>query len=345
MERKFTDEEIWIAKSVDLTKVAESLGYTPKRIGHHYTLEEMDSIRIYDKRGWYRWSRQYDMGENGGSQIDFLRVFAGMSVKEAISWLLDFAGYRRMEPGIKDHSPPELKNQIDRSERMIVKEFVLPPLARSNLCLYSYLQDERCLSRKVINYFVKSGLIYESSPHHNIVFKGNDAAGVTRFASMRGTNDREGNVFKCDVAGNDKHYGFNVVHKESREVVVFEAAIDLMSYMDMYDDFETNMLALGMLTDAPLQTFLRENPNIEQIRFCLDNDKPGREAAKHLTEKYARLGYETEDCPPPEKYKDYNEWLVSVKHELTHRNAGQTKDPRQEEAEENRICDNKVIAK
>ena len=48
MERKFTDEEIWIAKSVDLTKVAESLGYTPKRIGHHYTLEEMDSIRIYD---------------------------------------------------------------------------------------------------------------------------------------------------------------------------------------------------------------------------------------------------------------------------------------------------------
>lgn len=172
----------------------------------------------------------------------------------------------------------------------------------------------------MINYFVKSRLIYESSPHHNIVFKGNDAAGVTRFASMRGTNDREGNVFKCDVAGNDKHYGFNVVHKESREVVVFEAVIDLMSYMDMYDDFETNMLALGMLTDAPLQTFLRENPNIEQIRFCLDNDRPGREAAKHLTEKYASLGYETEDCPPPEKYKDYNEWLVSVKRALEREN-------------------------
>ena len=84
----------------------------------------------------------------------------------------------------------------------------------------------------------------------------------------------------------------------------------------MYDDFETNMLALGMLTDAPLQTFLRENPSIEQIRFCLDNDKPGREAAKHLTERYARLGYETEDCPPPEKYKDYNEWLVGANHEL-----------------------------
>lgn len=320
MGRKFTDEEIWIAKSVDLTKVAESLGYTPKRIGRHYTLEEMDSIRIYDKRGWYRWSRQYDRGKNGGSQIDFLRVFAGMSVREAIRWLLDFAGYRRIESDVNDNHLSELKNQIDQSGQMVEKEFVLPPLAKSNLCLYSYLHDKRCLSRKVINYFVKSGLIYESSPYHNIVFKGNDAAGVTRFASMRGTNDREGNVFKCDVAGNDKHYGFNVAHKESGELSVFEAAIDLMSYMDMYDDFETNMLALGMLSDAPLQTFLRENLNIEQIRFCLDNDKPGREAAKLLTEKYARLGYATEDCPPPARYKDYNEWLVGVKRSLEREN-------------------------
>lgn len=316
MERKFTDEEIRIAKSVDLTKVAESLGYTPKRIGRHYTLKEMDSIRIYDRRGWYRWSRQYDFGENGGSQIDFLRVFAGMSVREAISWLLDFAGYRRMEPGIADQTSPELKNQISHPDQTAAKDFVLPPLAKSNLCLYSYLQDERCLSRKVINYFVKSGLIYESSPCHNIVFRGNDADGTTRFASMRGTNDREGSVFKCDVAGNDKHYGFNVVHKESSELVVFEAAIDLMSYMDMYDDFETNMLALGMLSDAPLQTFLGENPHISKIRFCLDNDGPGRRAAEALTQKYRELGYGTEDCPPPAGYKDYNEWLVSTKRAL-----------------------------
>lgn len=46
----------------------------------------MDSIRIYNKSHWFRWSRQYEKGENGGSQIDFLRVFAGMdiTVKEAV---------------------------------------------------------------------------------------------------------------------------------------------------------------------------------------------------------------------------------------------------------------------
>ena len=79
MEGRFTEEELAIAKSVDLCAVAESLGYTVKRIGKYHTLKEMDSIRIYDRSHWYRWSRQFDKGNNGGSQIDFLRVFGGMN--------------------------------------------------------------------------------------------------------------------------------------------------------------------------------------------------------------------------------------------------------------------------
>ena len=78
MDGRFTDEELAIAKSVDLCAVAESLGYTVKRIGKYHTLKEMDSIRIYNRSHWYRWSRQFDKGNNGGSQIDFLRVFCRM---------------------------------------------------------------------------------------------------------------------------------------------------------------------------------------------------------------------------------------------------------------------------
>ena len=178
MEGRFTEEELAIAKSVDLCAVAESLGYTVKKIGKYHTLKEMDSIRIYDRSHWYRWSRQFD---------------------------------------------------------------------------------------------------------------------------------------KCDVEGNDKNYGFNVVNVNSTELVVFEAAIDLMSYVDIFADHESNKLALGMLADAPLETFLREHPQISFIRFCLDGDSPGRKAAAELMEKYYGLGYEIEDCPPPAGYKDYNEWLVATK--------------------------------
>ena len=128
--------------------------------------------------------------------------------------------------------------------------------------------------------------------------------------------DKEGKPFKCDVAGNDKEYGFNVVNDESAELVVFEGAIDLMSYVDIFSDYETNKLALGMLADAPLVKFLKEHPQITSIKFCLDGDEPGRKAAAQLMEKYYGMGYEVEDCPPPEGYKDYNEWLVATKHNL-----------------------------
>ena len=55
-ERKsFTAEELALAKSVDLTAVAASLGYTVKKIGRYHTLKEMDSIRIYNRTNWFRW--------------------------------------------------------------------------------------------------------------------------------------------------------------------------------------------------------------------------------------------------------------------------------------------------
>lgn len=310
MEDRFTEEELRIAKSVDLTAVAASLGYTVRKVGRYHTLKEMDSMRIYDKSHWFRWSRQYERGNNGGSQIDFLRVFCGMDVKEAVFWLLDFAGYCRI-PEAERKVP--LKHQVKKPKVEEKKPFILPEPSPDNSHLYDYLNKERAIRRAVIDYFVSSDLIYESRHYHNIVFRGNDKDGVTKFASMRGVFDKEGKPFKCDVAGNDKYYGFNMVNEDSNELVVFEAAIDLMSYVDIFWDFDSNKLALGMLADAPLETFLKEHPNITSIRFCLDGDEPGKKASEELAKKYYGLGYDVEEVPPPAGFKDYNEWLKFTK--------------------------------
>jgi len=133
--QNFTEDELAIAKSVDLVAVASSLGYTPKRIGNYYTLKEMDSMRIYNRSHWCRFSRRYEKGENGGSQIDFLRVFAGMDVKEAVFWLLDFAGYRRIND---TPEKPVLKYQVPYKE-VEKKPFVLPQPAHSNAYPHSHI--------------------------------------------------------------------------------------------------------------------------------------------------------------------------------------------------------------
>lgn len=313
MEDRFSEEELLIAKSVDLTAVASSLGYTVQRVGKYHTLKEMDSIRIYDRSHWFRWSRQYEKGSNGGSQIDFLRVFCDMDVKEAVFWLLDFVGYRRI-PEAEKKTP--LKYQVQLPKKEEKKPFILPEPSPDNSYLYDYLNKDRAISRAVIDYFVNNNLIYESRHYHNVVFKGNDKDGVTKFASIRGVFDKQGKTFKCDVAGNDKNFGFNVMNSDSTELVVFEAAIDLMSYVDIFWDFDSNKLALGMLSDAPLETFLNEHPQVTSIRFCLDNDEPGRKAANELATKYYGLGYDVEDIPPPAGFKDYNEWLKASKEKV-----------------------------
>ena len=305
---RFTAEELDIAKQADLCAVAERMGYTVKRIGKYHTLKEMDSIRIYDRSHWCRFSRRYDKGENGGSQIDFLRVFAGMDVKEAVFWLLDFAGYRREE------SVRKVQNTVPHQRKEEKKKpFVLPEFAGSNAYLYRYLEHERMIARPVIDFFVGKGILYEAKNYHNIVFVGTDRDGVPKFASMRGVFDRNGKGFKCDVAGNDKRYGFHLYYGKSRKVIVFEAAIDLMSYITMFPKDRASMVALGMLADAPLATFLAEHPEVEEIQFCLDNDEPGRKAAASLQQKYTERGYRTDVFLPPEPYKDFNQWNVEMR--------------------------------
>ncbi len=307
---RFTTEELQIAKNTDLCDIAGALGYTVKRVGQYHTLKEMDSIRIYNRRSWFRWSRQYGGEGRGGSQIDFLKAFAGMDIREAVSWLLDFTGYRGITAG---GERAVLEHQAQKGKAGEKKRFELPPPAYDNRYLYSYLGNERAVSRDVIDHFVGAGLVYEAKGYHNIVFKGNDKEGATRFASMRGVFDKGGKGYKCDVAGSDKSYGFNLYHEGSREVIVFEAAIDAMSYVDIFQDYENSLLALGMLSDAPLATFLSEHPQIQGITFCLDNDGPGRRATGSLMQKYYGLGYEVEDKAPPEGCKDYNQWLQETK--------------------------------
>ena len=90
-------------------------------------------------------------------------------------------------------------------------------------------------------------------------------------------------------------------------MLVFEAPIDLMSYLTLHRD-TTNAVSLCGLYDGALQTYLQAHPEIRRIALCLDADEPGQKAAQQLQEKYQLQGYAV-TVEKPRCGKDWNEYL------------------------------------
>lgn len=300
MALNYNDEQLEAAKSVRLTSLAQAMGYTVKRVGKCHTLAEMDSIRIYDDRTWYRWSGQGT--KNGGSTIDFMLEFGNATdIPDAVHKLLDFGGVHSLDIREKECTQKLSQDKLD-------KTMILPEKANSYRIAYAYLMKQRGLSYDVIDYFVNElKILYEDKQYHNLIFLGKDSEGNIQYAFKRGTGDAYGRIFKGDVEGNNKNYGINIVNIKSDTLVVFEAAIDMMSYIDITGDYESNKIALGMLDDGPLITFLKEHKYIKNIVFCLDNDIRAHEALHGKEDK------EKKDCWKNIKRQDIM-LMIKVRH-------------------------------
>ena len=57
-----------------------------------------------------------------------------------------------------------------------------------------------------------------------------------------------------------------------------------MSFCTLHRDMTRNAVALCGVYEGPLDTYLRENPQIKYIFLCLDADAPGKEAAERMEE-------------------------------------------------------------
>ena len=288
-----------IARETDLPDLLSSLGYTVKKVGSCYTTKEMDSLRIWDRRRWYRFSsRQH------GDAITFLQEFCGKSFPEAVNYLLAYHGRTRDSPEWSRAPPPSKTAQA--KERVALGR---PPAQTDERRVFANL-SKRGLAPQVNRRFIETKLLYEDAQYHNCVFVGRDGSGQPRFANKRGTYDLNGAGFKGDVAGSNKRIGFRLpCNPEVNGVFVFEAPIDLMSFCTLCPEVVSNAVALCGLYSGPLDSYLQENPHLKQITLLLDGDEPGIRTAKEMREKYKNDGYVVEIRVP--KYgKDWNEQLL-----------------------------------
>lgn len=164
--------------------------------------------------------------------------------------------------------------------------------------------------RDTLNKMVQQKQIRGYQIYYSVVFTGTDENGEIRYASKRSTNSQS--KFRQDALDSDKSVGFHV-DGNGNKLFITESPIDALSIMTLgkmkglqYRRF--SYLSLGGVSDVALERYLKVNPQIKELTFCLDNDEAGLSAMERYSEKYTLMGYSVKLRAPTTK--DFNDDLI-----------------------------------
>ena len=309
-ERKthVSKEQIEQARRLDLLSYLQQ--YEPQELvkgaSGVYSTRTNDSLKISHGK-WYRWSRGY----GGVSALDYLVKVREMSFVDAVQHLCDCLHF----------DPPAKVYTQKPSQRPM---FTPPKPNCDNDRVIDYLM-RRGIGVPLLRFCVNTGRLYEDE-RHNCCFVGFDPQGVPHYAMLRSSDPAS--TFLREVDGSDKRFSFSLPpQKQSSTLFLFESAIDCLSFAELQrvassDWKPDNYLSLSgvyqpkkELAETPLpialMQFLQDNPHINHVALCLDNDEAGLKAATAICALLPKR-YTTE-LMPPVTGKDYNEQLMATK--------------------------------
>lgn len=293
----FTEEQKMLANSVDLADFLRLRGEKLERAGREYKLIYNDGSGSHDSitiRGstWFDHKNQV-----GGGAIKFMQYHYGMDFPTAVQELLG----QRITP-----LSPVPQRTIVQEEKP--REFKLPEANENMHRVFAYLIKQRFIAPDIISFFAKNRTLYEDKEHHNAVFVGVDEDEVPRQAHKRGTATF-GKSFRQTVEGSDTKYSFSHFGK-SNKLFVFEAPIDMLSYLTLYPENwqQHSYIAMNGVYENAVLTALKGHSNLSEILICTDNDIGGIDAADRLRDILKEKGYADIKRLVPE-FKDWNECL------------------------------------
>ena len=287
-KKRFSDEQLQRASGIDIVAMLQGQGEKLKKQGRVYRWMRYDST-VIDRNRWYRHSR-----EIGGGPIQFMQHFYGMDFVEAVKYLLDgeegaefVQASRTPEPKLP-FTPPKLSKNMHRT--------------------FAYLIKTRKIDADIVQHFVNEKKILETEEYHNTAFCGYDEKGEMKQMHLRST--LPGNRFFMDIDGSDKQYYFRHIGTNS-DVYVFEAPIDMLSYITMNKENwqESSWVCLGGVAIDALKNVLSTNEQISKVYMCVDRDDAGDKTVKRIGDELNEMGYEWERILP--ENKDWNEDLTA----------------------------------
>ena len=334
----YTNEQIQRANDSSLETYLRKKGEQLKPSGTEFILIYKDSTGTHDSIT-IRNNKWYDHKNGiGGYPIQFMKEFYGLYFREALKELLygeepmlngwtdsseSVSNHKKQNESVSEKQKIPLNTEMFSKEKREASkntneeinipkkaEFILPVKANNNDRLFEYLTEKRYISKEVVAKFVDKGLIYQESKYGNIVFLGTDENGVPKSASKKSTSNN-GKKFKIKVTGSDTSFSFCWRGKSER-VFVFEASVDLMSFITLSkENWENNnYIALDGLSPKSLLRFIEENKNIKEVYLCLDYDIAGIEAGEKINDILDEMyGDKINTVVINPLYKDWNEEL------------------------------------
>ena len=267
---KFSQAEKEQARTTDLAEFLTAQGEEVEKMGSEYVW--MDGGQKVTIRG-NLWFHQYE--QKGGDSIDFVRRYYHKGYGDAVQMLL--GSYAGTEISHNSYIPNRPKPQQPK------QPFVLPAKNDNMRRMFAYLLLTRGLDKGVVQEFVRQKMLYESKNHHNAVFVGYDQNGIAQHAHERGTIS--GKSYKHNAAGSKPEYSFQNWQQHS-----YAAACSV--------------------SDRVLSECLKNAPQIKYVYLCFDNDAPGQQANKRISDKLKETYPEIKTQILIPFNKDWNEDLL-----------------------------------
>lgn len=295
--KRFTDEEINKANNINIVDYINNLNLETKRAGKTIKVEGHGGLYIDPiENKWNCFSEG-----KGGGPIQLVAFLENKTWVESVKTLLG----NSYESNIVQNKHRDIQSENN-------KEFILPKKNSTYRHMFAYLIHTRGIDKDIVYYCIHNKTLYEDEKR-NCVFVGYDKEGIARYAGIRGTNTSR--VFKGEVESSNKAFSFNILG-ETNKLHIFESPIELLSYLTLFQKkamyskgFNHHMISLGGLSPVALNRYLEDNPNIDEINICLNNDKEGIRAANNIRQEYQdryRINIEYPDV------KDWNELLVKI---------------------------------
>ena len=284
---------------IQLTEVCNRLGLPIIKHGYggNYKVKNYGGLIIKDSYFY-----QHSTGEKGGV-IKFVMLTEGCSYQAAIELVKEL-----FKDDVSQNSTV-LSTQYSVYEKEEKNNIFIPPTWINDHKIINYLESRR-ISRNLINQEIKANRIkgVYIKGHLNVAFLCYDLTDLSliKGAIVRGI---EG-PFKGILINSDGDYGYCLATNQQsvKSIYIFEAPIDLLSYLTMYQQ-DPNIVytAMGGVKPRVVEKLI-ERFNPSSITCCTDNDIAGDKFYNELKHLYPNLRIRRQTS----KSKDWNEDLQNL---------------------------------